>query len=86
MGSILHPNAKTALKIRAEIQNSDDVYICLKPHIQTLSRSNLHRCLTRNVLNRLPREDEQGKKKNKFKDYEIGYVHVDITEINNRIL
>jgi len=61
----------------------DDVYICLKPHIPTLSRSNLHRCLRRKGLNRLPTEDGQGKKKKKkFKDYEIGYVHVDITEIN----
>jgi transposase-like protein len=61
----------------------DDVYICLKPHIPTLSRSNLHRCLKRNGLNRLPVEDGQDKKKKKkFKDYEIGYVHVDITEMN----
>ncbi len=60
----------------------DDVYICLKPHIPTLSRSNLHRCLKRNGLNRLPTEQGQGeRKKKKFKDYEIGYVHVDITEI-----
>jgi len=41
----------------------DDVYICLKPHIPTLSRSNLHRCLRRNGLNRLPTEEKQGKKK-----------------------
>jgi len=143
MRSILHPNAKTTPKIRAEIQNStqsyaklakqyhlniktvqkwkkaktvqdgksgpktlrssltttqqqivcefrritkfalDDVYICLKPHIPTLTRSNLHRCLKRNGLNKLPREDQGGKEnKKKFKDYEIGYLHVDITEIN----
>ncbi len=143
MGSILHPNAKTTPKIRAEIQNSkqsyavlakkynlnektvqkwknaktvqdgksgpktvrsslspeqqqivcefrritkfalDDVYICLNPHIPTLSRSNLHRCLRRNGLNILPKEDTQdNNRKKKFKDYEIGYVHVDITEIN----
>jgi len=60
-----------------------DVYICLQPHITTLSRSNLHRCLERNGLNRPPSEYEQGeKKKKKFKDYYIEFVHVDITEIN----
>lgn len=62
----------------------DDVYISLKPHMPALSRSNLHRCLVRHGLNRLEPEEETrsgGSKKKKFKDYDIGYVHVDITEI-----
>ena len=60
----------------------DDVYISLKPEIPALTRSNLHRCLKRNGLSVLPKEDsEKPQKKKKFKDYKIGFVHVDITEV-----
>lgn len=61
----------------------DDVYISLKPQIPALSRSNLYRCLKRNGLNRLPLDDESTSKpvKKKFKEYNIGYCHIDITEI-----
>ena len=61
----------------------DDVYISLKPQIPALSRSNLYRCLKRHGLNRLPLEENSGKKieKKKFKEYDIGYCHIDITEI-----
>ncbi len=62
----------------------DDVYISLRDKIPTLSRSNLYRCLVRNGLNRLPPEGNEvssSQKKKQFKAYEIGYVHVDITEI-----
>jgi len=49
-----------------------------------LSRSNLYRCLLRNGLNRQPSEENEAgtsRKKKRFKDYEIGCVHIDITEI-----
>lgn len=141
MGSILHLNAKTTIRIRKEIQESkesvlklakkynlnpktiqkwkhrknlednksgakkvksvlsdleqqiicnfrrttklslDDCYISLKDNIPKLSRSNLHRCLQRNGLSRLPKEDSIKKEKKKFKDYDIGFVHIDITMI-----
>lgn len=58
----------------------DDVYIALKDQIPTLTRSNLHRCLKRNGLNVLPKEDAVREKK-KFKEYPIGFVHIDITEV-----
>ena len=60
----------------------DDCLDALQETIPALTRSNLHRCLKRHGLNRLPKKEttpEKGKKK--FKDYDIGYVHVDITEI-----
>ena len=117
MGNILHPNAKTTIRVRKEIQESkesilklakkyslnpktivkwkkrenlednksgaktvksvlseleqksicefrrltkfslDDCYIALKDTIPKLSRSNLHRCLKRNGLSRLPKEE-----------------------------
>lgn len=61
----------------------DDVFVSLKDSILALTRSNLHRCLKRHGLNRLPPEEGEGQpvKKKKFKQYAIGYVHLDITEI-----
>ena len=61
----------------------DDCFIALKDTIPKLSRSNLHRCLKRHGLSVLPKEDSTllpGSKK-KFATYEIGYLHIDITEI-----
>ena len=63
----------------------DDCFIALKSEIPNLSRSNLHRCLKRNNLSILPQEfstSTPAKPKKKFKKYEIGYFHIDITEIN----
>ena len=59
----------------------DDVYIALKEKIPNLTRSNLHRCLKRNNLNVLPKEEELPCEKKKFKEYPIGFVHIDITEV-----
>ena len=55
----------------------DDCYDVLKDQIPKLSRSNLHRCLKRHGLSRLPRQEEDAAPKKKFKDYPIGFVHVD---------
>jgi transposase InsO family protein len=59
----------------------DDVFISLRDTIKTLTRSSLHRCLKRHGLNRLPQETQPKRVKQKFSDYPLGYVHVDITEI-----
>ena len=143
MGNILHPNAKTTIRVRKEIQESkesilklakkyslnpktivkwkkrenlednksgaktvksvlseleqksicefrrltkfslDDCYIALKDTIPKLSRSNLHRCLKRNGLSRLPKEEVTKKDKKKFKEYDLGFVHIDITTITS---
>ena len=47
-----------------------------------LTRSNLHRCLQRHGLSCRPKEEEQAAPKKKFKDYAIGFVHVDITTLH----
>ncbi len=60
----------------------DDVYIALTDKIPNLSRSSLHRCLVRHGLNRLPKEALPASDKKTFKSYDIGYVHVDISEIH----
>ena len=59
----------------------DDVFIALMDKIPKLTRSNLHRCLVRNQLNRLPVEVNDKADKKSFKEYPVGYVHIDISEI-----
>jgi transposase len=60
----------------------DDCFLALKEEIPKLSRSNLHRCLQRYGLSRLPKPEKPPKKR--FKTYEIGYFHVDICEVRTR--
>ena len=59
----------------------DDCYIALKETIPLLTRSNLHRCLKRHGLSRLPTEATTLKKQS-FKQYNIGYFHIDICEVH----
>ena len=60
----------------------DDVLGCLRDTIPNLSRSALHRCLQRYGISRLPKE-EAGDKRNRFKSYQIGYVHIDSCELRH---
>ena len=57
----------------------DDVFCALKPSIPSLTRSTLHRCLQRHGVSRLPRPAREPK--GRFKDYEIGYFHLDVCEV-----
>ncbi len=59
----------------------DDCLYALQDTIPKLSRSVLHRCLQRHGISRLPKLDEGTRKKQKFKTYPIGYVHIDIAEM-----
>jgi transposase InsO family protein len=60
----------------------DDCLYALQANIPHLTRSALHRCLKRYGISRLP--DIEGTKpvKKKFKQYPIGYFHIDIAEVN----
>jgi transposase InsO family protein len=59
----------------------DELYSLLKLTIPKLTRSNLHRCLQFYNLSRVPEEIKSPKKKpGKFKKYEIGFLHIDITQ------
>ena len=60
----------------------DDVFISLMDEIPKMTRSNLHRCLQRHGLSRLPK-DVTKKEKKSFKEYHIGYVHIDISEVHS---
>ena len=60
----------------------DDCLYALQATIPHLSRSALHRCFQRHDISRLPlTEDGQSPPKKKFKDYPIGYLHVDFAEV-----
>lgn len=60
----------------------DDLLQILKPFIKKLNRDNLYTTLKQRGLNRnelfLPKEESQKKIVKKFKDYEPGYIHVDV--------
>ena len=60
----------------------DDGLYALQAIIPQLSRSALHRCFQRHGTSRLlPGEDGQSPPKKQFKDYPIGYLHVDFAEV-----
>jgi len=59
----------------------DDVMGCLKDSIPNLTRSNLHRCLERHGISRLPDSQEKTSKRGKFAETTIGYVHLDHREL-----
>ena len=58
----------------------DDCLYALQETIPHLSRSSLHRCLQRHGISRLPETDDKPAKK-PFKEYPIGYFHIDIAEV-----
>ena len=60
----------------------DDCLYVLQEAIPHLRRSALHRCFQRHGISRLPSsEDGSEIAKKKFKDYPIGYLHVDFAEV-----
>ena len=59
----------------------DDCFVALKDAIPALTRSNLHRCLQRHGLSVLPKQEKEKRKKKKFKDYPLGFFHVDICDV-----
>lgn len=60
----------------------DDCFCALKDEIPKLSRSNLHRCLKRNNLSKLPKNEKQKKPIKKFKNYPVGFIHLDIAQVH----
>ncbi len=59
----------------------DDCLYSLQASIPHLTRSSLHRCLQRHGISRLPEVEGDKPDKKKFKPYPIGYLHVDIAEV-----
>ena len=59
----------------------DDCLYALQPTIPHLTRSSLHRCLARHGISRLPEVEGDKPAKKRFKAYPIGYLHIDIAEV-----
>ena len=60
----------------------DDCLYALQASIPRLTRSSLHRLFQRHDISRLPDMDGDKKpKRKKFKQYPIGYFHIDIAEV-----
>jgi transposase InsO family protein len=59
----------------------DDCLYALQATIPKLTRSSLHRCLKRHGIGRLPDVEGDKPSKKKFKNYPIGYFHIDIAEV-----
>ena len=61
----------------------DDVLYSLQETIPHLSRSSLHRCLKRHGCSVLPKKQNtcSANPKKRFKQYPIGYFHIDIAEV-----
>ena len=59
----------------------DDCLYALQPTIPHLTRSSLHRCLQRHGISRLSEVEGDKPRRKAFKDYPIGYVHVDFAEV-----
>ena len=58
----------------------DDCLYALQASIPHLTRSSLHRLFQRHRISRVP-SVEGDKPRKRFKDYPIGYVHIDIAEV-----
>jgi transposase-like protein len=59
----------------------DDCLYALQATIPHLTRSSLHRCLQRHGISRLPDVGDGKGIRRKFKNYPIGYFHIDIAEV-----
>jgi len=62
----------------------DDCLYALQSSMPHLTRSNLHRCLQRHGISRLPEIEGDKPVKKKFKTYPIGYFHIDIAEVQTQ--
>ncbi len=59
----------------------DDCLYALQPTIPHLTHSSLHQCLQRHGISRLPEVEGDKEPKKKLRSYPIGYVHLDIAEV-----
>lgn len=59
----------------------DDCLYALQPTIPHLTRSSLHRCFQRHGISRLPEVTGDKPQRRAFREYPIGYVHIDFAEV-----
>jgi hypothetical protein len=59
----------------------DDCFCALQSSIPHLTRFSLLRLFQHTDISRLPEPDEKKREKKKFKQYLIGYFHINIAEV-----
>ena len=59
----------------------DDCLYALQATVPHLTRSSLHRCFQRHGISRLPDVEGDKPPRKKFKQYPIGYFHLDLAEV-----
>ena len=81
--TVLSPEEEAAIVAfrRHTLLPLDDCLYALQPTIPHLTRSSLHHCLKRHGISRLPELKGEVPPKKRFKQYPIGYVHIDIAEV-----
>ncbi|SFC87850.1 hypothetical protein SAMN04488094_110168 [Tropicimonas isoalkanivorans] len=82
-GSALHflSEDEEAMAVAFRRHTLDDYVYALKPSIPHPTRSAFHRCLQRHSISRLPDADGDKPKRQRFKRYPIGFLHMDIAEL-----
>ena len=69
------------VRVRVLTQLSlDDLFVVLQDSIPNLKRTTLYNCLRRHGVSTLPKEEVTRQKK-EFKEYKIGYFHIDTAEV-----
>ena len=69
------------VRVRVLTQLSlDDLFVVLQDSIPNLKRTTLYNCLRRHGVATLPKEEVTRQKK-EFKEYKIGYFHIDTAEV-----
>ncbi len=66
---------------RQTLLSLDDCLYTLQATIPHLTRSALHRCFQRHNVSRLPEISGDKPVRKKFRQYPIGYFHIDIAEV-----
>jgi len=66
---------------RQTLLSLDDCLYTLQATIPRLTRSALHRCFQRHNVSRLPEISGDKPVRKKFRQYPIGYFHIDIAEV-----
>ncbi len=63
-----------------DVLSLDDLFSVLLDTIPHLKRTTLYNCLRRHGVHNFPKEKKE-REKQEFKEYKIGYFHVDTAEI-----
>lgn len=76
-----HPRLACNERRAQPCRKLDDCLYALEPTLPHLTRFSLHRCLQRHGISLLPEVQSDKPVKRRFKNYPMGYFHVDSAEV-----